>query len=473
MFRSFANATGNPVLEADYSVALQLLLRYPAPEPPHGPHTFVDDAIYLKGHLNPAGGSALILKYTGRAPTSAPPPPAIADPRPSTPSSLALNLRQRTLGARSPLSTPAKFLQTPGGVEALFQGAAKGVMERGEKLGINQAVRDAVGEIRRNVQGFQEARTPGRSTPRDPFVDGMQRQPSFTVALLERRDRQLAAMLDETIANLRDMAAAKLEGDDRDRYVQAMEVAAAKLQFVKVHLEDASLGLPEDEEMPAINALSLSSPRENRRPTVALDTTPVVVTSSAVETARSTLSSPDSAGQEPTPLPVVQELSAPEPRPDNNLDKMDTDIPQPQPNPSTTPDTASPAAQPLPVLPSATLPHPKRPSAVPTRSTIAQSSFSWMLEPDGTQPSAPPLPHYPHPSNNPSPHHHHADGTQGQGQHKKRPSSSGRRNGKNAFLFGEVVSSSESEGEGGVGMGVGRGIVRTGPEIFGLKTMGK
>jgi hypothetical protein len=36
----------------------------------------------------------------------------------------------------------------------LFQGAAKGLLDRGEKLGINQAVRDAVGEAKKNVSGI-------------------------------------------------------------------------------------------------------------------------------------------------------------------------------------------------------------------------------------------------------------------------------------------------------------------------------
>lgn len=467
-------------------MALQLLLRYPSPEPPHGPHTFVDDAIYLKGHMNPAGGSALILKYTGRAPTSM---PAMSGPRPSTPTSLGLNLRQRTLGARSPLSTPAKFLQTPGGVEAIFQGAAKGVIERGEKLGINQAVRDAVGEIRRNVQGLQEARSAARSSsPRDPFVDQVHRPTSFAVAVLERRDRQLAAMLDETVTNLRDMASSRLEGD-KDKYIEAIEVAAAKMQFVKVHLEDSSLALPE-EDLPAMNALTISSPKDTRVPTVALDTTPVVMTSSAVDTVRSTLSSPDSMIQDgpysPAPskeaasralgsLPVVQESSAAE-HATEDADRMDTDIPEPQPHPSKSqvqPDQVSNKPPPAPPItsnppiptPSTSIttkplptikPVPQRPQPpVPTRSTIAQSSFSWMLEPDTTTTSASSPLSAVHGPKSPT-----TNGAQG---HKKRPSASSRRNNKNAFLFGEVVSS-ESEGEGG--------RVRAG-EIFGLKTMSK
>jgi TBC1 domain family protein 5 len=414
--------------------------------------------MYLKGHLNPAGGAALILKYTGRAPPQGPAPAPISavtsTARPSTPTSLGLHLRQRTLGARSPLTAPGKFLQTPGGVEALFQGAAKGVIERGEKLGINQAVRDAVGEIRRNVQGFQEARTPGArsSSPRDPFVEDGN---PFGVALLERRNIQLAALLDETMTDLRDLARSNLEGDDKEKYVEAIEMAAAKVQFVKVHLEDSSLSLPE-EEMPAINTLAISSPTENRAPTVALDTTPVVITSSAVETARSTLSSPDSMVQDGpypppappkettarrAPLPVVQETLLPETHPETeDPDRMDTDIPQPAPELQTIKPPPQPEIQepPPPSAPATAL---KRPQPIPTRSSLAQSSFSWMLEPDTTSSS---------PTTTSS-----ADQTIAhQPGHKKRPSS-GRRNNKNAFLFGEVVPDGEEE------------------EIFGLQSMGK
>ena len=311
---------------------------------------------------------------------------------------------------------------------------------------------------------------------------------------MERRDHQLATMLEETITNLRDVATSKLDGD-REKYIEAIEVAAAKIQFVKVHLEDASLGLPE-EEMPAINALSISSPREGgRRPTVALDTTPVVMTSSAVETVRSTLSSPDSAAVQDGPasppaanskpetlLSVVQELST-----DDKPDKMDTDdtdmpLPQPEPEPNpvtTTTTTSHPPAQPD-IPPSATTtattasakPLPQRPHPVPTRSTIAHSSFSWMLEPDST--AADPTPRHlssssaygfsSNASSSPNASGSNPQAAQGHQGHKKRPSS-GRRNNKNAFLFGEVVSS-ESEGEGGVVR------VREG-EIFGLKSMGK
>jgi TBC1 domain family protein 5 len=268
---------------------------------------------------------------------------------------------------------------------------------------------------------------------------------SFAVALLERRDRQLAKMLDETMTSLEDLSKTLKDGTGEEKCIEGIERAAAKIQFVKVHLEDSSLSLPE-EELPAFQHLSLSAPSMNREPIVALDTTPVVSTSSAVEEARSTLSSPDNMAQDTdpssklkhvsAPLPAVQEVPLPN-------DQIDTDNPpSPSPQPPPKPETADVQPDRLTQL--------KRPAAIPTRSTLAQSSFSWMLEPDTTaMPTSPPLPSK----------DKYEPGGQG---HKKRPSS-GRRNNKNAFLFGEVVPSDE-EGEGRLG---------DGNDIFGLRSLGK
>ncbi|OAQ99929.1 hypothetical protein LLEC1_03736, partial [Akanthomyces lecanii] len=68
------------LLEADYSVCLQLLLKYPAPDPQHGPHTFVEDAIYLRSHPDFPGGSSIISKYTDRSPAT----PGVSATSPTT-----------------------------------------------------------------------------------------------------------------------------------------------------------------------------------------------------------------------------------------------------------------------------------------------------------------------------------------------------------------------------------------------------
>lgn len=416
------------LLEADYSVALQLMLKYPVPPPPHGPHTFVDDAIYLRDHPNAAGGVTLIFKYTGRSPTVPTPTPTTARPSPSSFQGFG-SLRQRTLGARSPLSTTAaRLLQQPGGVEALFQGATKNMMERGEKLGINQAVRDAVGEIRRNMQGLQEARTPGRGRGTS-FGDTRPTSASdysSTLATLERRNRRLAAMLDESVNNLKLVATSGMEGDVKN-HIETIEVAAAKVQFVKACLEDSTITLPEG-DLPPLGALSISNHTELRSPTVALDTTPVVMTSAVIDETRSALSSPEREPQRAGLATLPEE---------DHHDKMDTDMPEPDTKSTNATDPLS--AEPTnPLTPTAAIPGPahRPPGPIPTRSTLAQSSFAWMLEPDTTLSSAHHAPASP--SGRPSSSGNAA-------QQKKRQTASRERN---AFLFGEVIA---PEGAGGGG----------------------
>ncbi|KAK3375187.1 rab-GTPase-TBC domain-containing protein [Podospora didyma] len=439
------------LLEADYSVALQLLLKYPAPQPPHGPHTFVEDAIYLRDHFNAAGGATLISKYTGRSPIS-----SSTNSRPSTPATSSFqgfgSLRQRTLSARSPLSAPVRLLQQPGGVEALFQGAAKGVIERGEKLGINQAVRDAMGEIRRNVQGIQDGRVSSRASRAS--LGEIRPVPSDhlpAVRLVERRNRQLTTMLDESIATLKLLAASGFEGE-KEKHIEAVELTAAKIQFVKACLEDTSLSLP-DEEPPSVAALTISARSELKLPSVALDTTPVIMTSSAADAARSALSSPVS-GEETNGLttPPIEENPQAE-QAAEEADKMDTDVLENSIT-SFTPESSLTNAPPLvssPVSPP-NAPPPERPKGpIPTRSTLAQSSFSWMLEPDTTVASLP------HASSSPASRPISGGGS---GTQKKRHNANASRE-RNAFLFGEVVSGGPGERK------------LSSEEIFGLEPLRK
>ncbi|KAK4199043.1 rab-GTPase-TBC domain-containing protein [Triangularia verruculosa] len=427
------------LLEADYSVALQLLLKYPAPAPPHGPHTFVDDALYLRNHFDAAGGVALITKYSGRLPAAASTTTTTAASTParsSTPSFQGFgSLRQRTLGARSPLSSTTKLLQQPGGVEAILRGAAKNVIEKSEKLGINDAVRDAVGEIRRNMQGLQDARSSPRVN-RTLFSDH-----ALAVSVMEQRNRQLATMLEESIANLKQLVATDFEGDKQKR-LETVEVATAKIQYVKACLEDSTLDLPEDEP-PTLATLSISTQVEIRSPTVALDTTPVVMTSSAVEEARSRLSSPASSDGNKQLASVPEEAHV-APAAEEMVDKMDTDPPERKQTPPPAPPPASETSPPISKTPTVSPTPRERPKGpIPTRSTLAQSSFAWMLEPDTTISARSP-PSRPMSSSG--------------GKKRHNPSRE-----KNAFLFGEVVPSDGAAGERTVSP----------DEIFGLQPIRK
>ncbi|ETS06526.1 RabGAP/TBC [Trichoderma reesei RUT C-30] len=350
------------LLESDYSVCLQLLLKYPPPDQLHGPQTFVDDALYLRDHMNAAGGAALIKKYSGKVPKT-PKSPELAE-RIGSPSSGLESLRRKGFGLRSPIRSPSKFLQQQGGVENMIQG----VLERGEKLGINQALRDAVGEIKRNMQGLNE----GLSTPPSRAAmadDGAAK----ALAVMQRRNEQLASLLEETVLSLRALSLSNLE--DKARSLDVIEVAAAKVQFVQIYLQDSTMDIP-----------TINSPTAEETPAAA-----------AKREGKEVKGAP-AAGKENQPLSPVS---------------FSTNPSAPGPVEVTSKDLKQEG-----VLSEVSLN--ARPAApIPARSTIAQSSFSWMLEPDESgPPQTPPA------------------GKSPASQQKRRGNNASRE--KNAFLFGEV-----------------------------------
>ncbi|KAI1117940.1 rab-GTPase-TBC domain-containing protein [Nemania sp. NC0429] len=406
------------LLEADYSVALQLLLKYPVPQAPNGPHTFIDDAAYLRDHLDAAGGAHLITKYTGRTPRPLSTP---ALPKPAK--AAAFSLRQKL---RSPLSPP-RFRPPSGGVEALFQGAAKNVLEQGERLGINQAVRDAVVEIRRNVRDAGSSMRTGRDLFSEP-------QPSTAVAVMDRRNRRLASMLDEQIAALRDLGGATPAPDeDRQKAQEALDVAVARLQIIKVYLEDPTLALSDEDDSREGPASPTPRPVERK-----VDSEPLsnAVAAMALNTPM-LIDSPDPSGAQ-TPTPTSPPALAPPPQ-----DQESSSSSSSKPDPAA-PDKMDTDTDPLGVGASGTVQTLKRPQPpIPTRSTLAQSSFAWMLEPDVSSLGHPPAPDSSSPpssvfgsaptySRADAMHHHHH-------HHRKRPSANASRE-RTAFLFGEVPS---------------------------------
>jgi TBC1 domain family member 5 len=214
-----------------------LLMRYPSPVQPQGPRTLVLDAIFLKSHCNDDGGTEIILKYSNRAP----PLFKRVAPRPDTPDS---NIgTPNSFRARSPFGSPA-----PRALDALLGDAARGVLTRGEKWGFN-IVRDAVGEVRKNVQSLQA----GQPSPRlGPSHRATKSEVSNNIAAsvlrkmtaLEDRNKKLATMLETAVANLWKIEKEIAEKKEVEGQSDALSVAVAKVQFVQVFLQDSTLPLP-------------------------------------------------------------------------------------------------------------------------------------------------------------------------------------------------------------------------------------
>lgn len=125
------------MVEADYSTALTLVLRYPSPPAPHPPATFVADAVHLRDNLTLAGGRHIITQYSSREPAARPSAPAVS-----------ARVSART---KSPLGSPTRFIP---GVQ--LDSVISGVLDRGEKWGVQRAVGRAVADVKKNVVVFQQ-----------------------------------------------------------------------------------------------------------------------------------------------------------------------------------------------------------------------------------------------------------------------------------------------------------------------------
>lgn len=329
------------LVAADTNEAFSLLLRYPEPAVPA--YTFIKDALYLRDHLTPQGGAEIISRYGKQAPTIEPEAPSIIrEPSPSP--SFASSRTRRSLGS------PKSFLGQQGaGLEAMLQGAAKNVVDRGSQWGVGKAIREAVGEVKKNVEAYQSAANSGQNTPRAGGREfrkpaqlaaaasgarpGLDRVHSGNVMRkiegLERRNRNLAKMLETVVGELWEHHRERTEEQgkkDEDatgkEALEALSLAIAKVQFVQVYLEDSSIPLPEESTEQAASEkaaeiLALPAP-SSPLPERTLSAPPVSVDapSDATTTTTPTVKTPTPSPR-PTSLPVVAKPA--QLQPDNHL----------------------------------------------------------------------------------------------------------------------------------------------------------
>lgn len=254
------------LIAAETNEAFALLLRYPEPSSPA--YSFIKDALYLRDHLTPQGGAEIITRHGKQAPSiEAEPTSRLRTPSPS------LSFASRGAGQRA--TSPKSLLGPQGaGLEAVLQGAAKNVLERGSQWGVGKALRDAVGEVRKNVEAYQNGAASGQTTPRSGgrefrtlsllnstmatrhpgFDRTLSANASDKVTKLEKRNKDLGKMLESAVAELwehhkeqTENQKSKDEGSDSKAAMESLSLAIAKVQFVQVYLEDSSIPLPIDE----------------------------------------------------------------------------------------------------------------------------------------------------------------------------------------------------------------------------------
>lgn len=226
------------LLESDDNMCIATLLRYPSPDPEQ-PRTFIQDATELKQKLNAHTASGIIFKYSGRLPTN--------QDRPETPQHDRLSTPDR---AKSPLRQMFRPMSPSGGIEAILQGAARDLHKTGERWGFNKAVRDAVGDFRRNFQDLQPGRNP---TNFKSFIRGEFNIPAESdlliqkIEALERRNKELSSLLAAGVTDLWSCQKEAMDGKGSEKQaVEALGVAIAKVQVLQVYLEDSSIPLPDE-----------------------------------------------------------------------------------------------------------------------------------------------------------------------------------------------------------------------------------
>lgn len=187
---------------------------------------------------------------------------------------------------------------------------------------------------------------------------------------MNSRNRQLAGMLDQAMSDLR--AASVSKTDDKNTYIKAMDLAIAKVEFVKVYLEDSTMPLP-TESSEVIPSSPLQQTDEYIRKAQPTD---------PVQVALPETPNPPASILGDFSTPPVAKIIAPE-SPSKNTIKPGSSpvLPEIVPPLDLEQTTTEPIAE----------KHlSARPVPLPTRSSIAQSNFAWMLEPDESSSPSPP-----------------------------------------------------------------------------------
>ena len=263
--RRIADTTA--VLEADYTEALTLLLRYPVPPAPHNETTYVLHALYLRENLSLDGGDHIISKYSARVPETTVTRKLPKKVKRARTADQAATQKALIASRKRPASS-VKEVREQRDISGIIQEAAKGVYLQGEKWGVAKALRGA-------VQGIHAANaTPSRASEGShwsldgskPISDSSPAELVAKVETLEQRNKSLAKLLENAVSELWTQQKAIKEKDGENSINETLSLAVARVQFVQVYLENSSMALPADSLSPADEPTSNEESRGQSKP---------------------------------------------------------------------------------------------------------------------------------------------------------------------------------------------------------------
>lgn len=269
------------LMEADYSTALTLLLRYSLPRSsPDKPVSLVRDAFYLDQDRTPQAGAKLVLHYSGKSPLNRQKQGG-KDNRISTDLGVGqFSTSQkhnkpvpRQVGMSSPgRSAPTRFLPQQKGLESLFQEVSGNIQKRAEGWNLSKTIQGAVSEVKRNMNNTL-ATTPQRSRVPILVAEDLlaeDTEPPTDEALLKRvqdlegRNKALAKMLDSALESLRSVKIN--EPEMKSMADDTLNIALAKIQFVSVYLSDPEIPIPPEEPVVALPMPATAQQVEEQMP---------------------------------------------------------------------------------------------------------------------------------------------------------------------------------------------------------------
>ena len=236
------------LIEADYATAITSLTHADLTDGHDDPRSLVRDALVLDRQQNDLAAADLVERYSGLRPKVR----ANSD-------AFNANLRVEHTPVRkmrtpqhrsSPAASPARFASSQKQLETIFQQVSGGIQSRTEGWNVSKAVRGAVGEVKRNMNNFQPTHSrqssrdiisPGSGTSKQGVAADMQRL-QRRLSDLDARNKAMAKMLDTALEELRSSRTSKSE--EATGGEEAFNIALAKIQFVSVYMSDSEIPIP-------------------------------------------------------------------------------------------------------------------------------------------------------------------------------------------------------------------------------------
>ncbi|TFK42631.1 rab-GTPase-TBC domain-containing protein [Crucibulum laeve] len=254
----------NELIPADYSNQLTILLRYPSPSSqdvmagaPHHTSLLIRQALALQMSSTPAAGVSLMIENRNflNIPLEVPTPPPVQKRGHSgrQQSASAGRIGGDTSSSRGHARQPSSPQM------GLPEMIARGLLERGESLGINKTLMSAVSELRRNIPDLASTlatvRTPHQSMTSFPLEDerlSEERPPweprtrfemEREITQLHARDKRLGESLGWIVdALLQDESGA----EDKERLKRQKHEALECLSYVRDVLISHTTALDDD-----------------------------------------------------------------------------------------------------------------------------------------------------------------------------------------------------------------------------------